>query len=149
MNPLVIVLDAGPLSAILYAKRGSAIETWYNDHLAAGTKFVIPEVADYEVRRLLVKRKAVARIARLDELIKTVYYHPISTSVMHHAADAWAACRLRGQPFTVDDRFDGDAVFVGHVRVLEAAGTQVLVATHDVADLSPWVDAYEWQDIEP
>jgi len=59
---------------------------------------MLPEIADYEVRRELLRAGKVAGIGRLDELKSRLTYLPISTLVMLLAADFWAEARKRGRP---------------------------------------------------
>ncbi len=145
-----VLLDAGPLAEIVYARRRDApILTWWESLIVSGFIVALPEIADYEVRRLLLMRRAEARVRRLDELGDVMRYCPITTTVMRHAAAVWAEARQAGRPFTDDKRLDGDAVLCGHVRTLESSGARVVVATSDVGDLAGFADALRWQDIGP
>ena len=57
-----------------------------------------PEIADYEVRRELLRAGKTRGIERLDALLETFEYLPLSTVVMRDAALLWADVRKRGQP---------------------------------------------------
>ena len=53
----VIVLDAGILGLITNPKLSSesvACTSWLQIHLIAGSRIIIPEITDYEVRRELL-----------------------------------------------------------------------------------------------
>ena len=68
----VIVLDSAPLSLLCapVKKGGEAADCarWLAGLLAAGTRIVVPEIADYEVRRELIRAGKGSSIARLDTL---------------------------------------------------------------------------------
>ena len=63
----VIALDAGPLGLLMHRKGvapADACKAWLAKKIAAGVRIVVPEIADYEVRRELIRlgnRTAVAR----------------------------------------------------------------------------------------
>ena len=65
----VIVLDAGPLGLLTNPARTPevrAIHLWADAHMAAGHRFIVPAIADYEVRRELEQAKKTTGMARLD-----------------------------------------------------------------------------------
>lgn len=67
---MIIVLDSGPLGLLSNPMpRGSGNDAWEwaRAHAAAGASIVLPEIADYEVRRELVRARRAAGLARLDE----------------------------------------------------------------------------------
>lgn|GEM_PF-3238330 len=64
----VIVLDAGPLGLITNLKRSAesiACAQWLQSHITSGSRVVVPEIADYEVRRELLRANKIKGIARL------------------------------------------------------------------------------------
>ena len=64
----------------------------------SGNVLVVPEIADYEVRRELLRADKLHGIDRLN-LVKTTFaYLPITTAVMLKAAEFWAETRKRGRP---------------------------------------------------
>ena len=59
----VVVLDAGPLGILCAPpNKASVLEglTWFAAHWNAGSRIVIPEIADYEVRRELLRAEKAA-----------------------------------------------------------------------------------------
>jgi len=54
---------------------------------------VIPEIADYEVRRELLRAERTKGLARLDGLKGVLAFVPITTPAMLLAAEFWAAAR--------------------------------------------------------
>ncbi len=53
------MLDAGPLGLITNPNLSSesvACAQWLQTHIKSGSRIIIPEIADYEVRRELLRR---------------------------------------------------------------------------------------------
>ena len=63
----------------------------------------LPETADYELRRELLRMKSSGSIRRLDELKTRLRYAPITTEAMLKAAELWAEARSAGKP-TADEK---------------------------------------------
>ncbi len=94
-----MMLDAGPLGLITNPKLSAesvACAQWLQTHLRLGSRIIIPEIADYEVRRELVRANKTKGIARLDDLAKLLEYLPIKTVAMRQAAKLWAQARQQG-----------------------------------------------------
>jgi hypothetical protein len=56
----VIILDTGPLGLVTNPKLSAesiACAQWLQTHVTAGNRVIIPEIADYEVRRELLRLK--------------------------------------------------------------------------------------------
>jgi hypothetical protein len=53
----------------------------------------VPEIADYEMRRELLRANKVSGIERLNVIKNTLAYLPITTAVMLRAAQFWAQAR--------------------------------------------------------
>lgn len=63
-----VVLDAGPIGLITNPKlssQGVACNRWLQSHLKSGNRIIIPEIADYEVRRELLRANKKKGLARL------------------------------------------------------------------------------------
>src|SRR5438067_9231968 len=81
-----VVLDSGPLG-LLAKRRGHSEEVstcheWLRRLTELGTTFYIPEIADYEVRRELLRMNHVAGVTRLDVLCHVATYMPITTEAI-------------------------------------------------------------------
>jgi predicted nucleic acid-binding protein len=63
----------------------------------------IPEIADYEVRRELLRADKFKGIRCLDDLQKYLDYIPLTTQTILKAAQFWAKVRKQGMP-TADNR---------------------------------------------
>jgi hypothetical protein len=69
----IIVLDSGPLGLITNPKlspESIACTQWLQAHITSANRIIIPEIADYEVRRELLRANKKKGIARLDDLAK-------------------------------------------------------------------------------
>jgi hypothetical protein len=70
----IIVLDTGPVGLLACDRRrnpeADAIHRWKAQARANGVIIVIPEIADYEVRRELIRAGATAGLGRLDAIQK-------------------------------------------------------------------------------
>lgn len=109
----VILLDSGPLGLITNPKlspQSIACNQWLQYHLKSYSSVIIPEIADYEIRRELLRANKIKGIARLDDLAELIEYFPITTVAMRQAAKLWAQARQQGQPTagdkTIDCRYD-------------------------------------------
>jgi len=89
----VILLDTGPLGLITNPKlspESVACAQWLQTHITAGSRVIVPEIADYEVRRELLRANKTKGIVRLDDLAKFLEYLPMTTPAMRQAAQLWA-----------------------------------------------------------
>jgi predicted nucleic acid-binding protein len=77
---------------------------------AAGVRVYVPEIADYEVRRELIRAGKTAGLRRLDQVKTTLDYATITTDVMIRAAELWAQARNRGLAPTPPEALDGDVI---------------------------------------
>lgn len=117
------------------------------ESLTSGAQVLIPEIADYEVRRELLRANKTRSVARLNGLKSVLGYLPITTRVMLRAAELWAQARNMGKPTASDQALDADMILVAQAALLIADGDSVIVATTNVSHLSLFVPAARWQDI--
>jgi len=144
----VVFLDAGPLGLVTNPRRSpqsAACAAWLQSLVTSGVRIIIPEIADYEVRRELLRANKTAGIARLDALTAGLEYLPITTPAMREAAAFWAAARQQGQPTAGDKTIDGDMILAAQAVTLGAA--DFVIATTNVDHLSRFVTAKLWQAI--
>ncbi|WP_446389252.1 type II toxin-antitoxin system VapC family toxin [Coleofasciculus sp. B1-GNL1-01] len=148
----IVLLDSGPLGMVTTPKAKSPIyqecKRWFNSLEPKGYTVVLPEIADYEVRRELLRAGKVAGIRRLDQLKAAITYRPITTEVMLKAAELWAEARRRGKPTADSKALDGDVILAAQAILVEEEGNEVIVATTNVRHLSQFVDAREWRLIQ-
>jgi predicted nucleic acid-binding protein len=142
----LIVLDSGPLG---YATnpRASPVNVrcsrWIDDLLASGDQVVIPEIADFEVRRGWLRTRQPLAIERLNGLKATLLYGPITTEAMMLAAEFWADARHRGFATAGDQALDADVILAAQAVTL--GGT--VVATTNVGHLARYTQAQLWEEI--
>ena len=148
--PRIIVLDSGPLSDVsrpIGHIIGDRCRAWVSSLTAKGDNFVVPEIADYEVRRELARKGYRAGLARLDSLMSSGFvYAPVTTDAWRRAAAFWGVVRNLGKPTAPPDALDGDAILAGQAAVLGLPGDPVIIATTNVGHLGrfPGIDARLW-----
>ena len=85
---------------------------------------VVPDVADYEVRRELTRIRASASLRRLDELVILggLLYAAVTTVEWRKAAEFWADARTRGLPTASRDSLDADVVLAACAATIGQPG---------------------------
>ncbi len=144
----VVLLDAGPLGLVTNPRRSPqsvACARWLGKASAAGARIVVPEIADYEVRRELLRAKKARGLAYLDALIGKVSYLPITTEAMRRAAEFWAQTRQHGRPTASDKAIDADMILAA--QAITMGERALVVATTNVGHLAHFVRAALWIDI--
>ena len=147
-----VVLDTTPLGLASTRRnhpQGDNCCAWLDALRLAGVRVVVPEIADYEVRRELLRLNALTGLRRLEALVLGLVYDPITTAVMRQAAAFWADVRRRGLPTAADAALDGDAILAAQAALLGAPGDTVEVATANPAHLGrfPGINAREWASV--
>lgn len=84
-------------------------------------ELVVPELADFELRRKLLHIKSHWSLAQLDRLATDLVYLPITTAIMQDAARLWAEARSRGVPTAPPQGLDGDVILAA--QALSVQGT--------------------------
>ena len=92
MASRAVLLDAGPLGLVTNPKRSPRSLACANgfSHSSPEESIAIPEIADYEVRRELLRANKTKGLAQLDAFANLLEYLPLTTSAMHQAALFWA-----------------------------------------------------------
>jgi predicted nucleic acid-binding protein len=115
---VAVRLDSGPLGMISHPRASAEIVEWVARLVVCGVEILIPEVADYEVSRELLRAGRGREIARLDSLRVSLGFVPISSDTMLRAAVFWADARRRGRPTASDQSLDADAILAGQAATL-------------------------------
>ena len=121
----IIVLDTGVLGMLVHpSETGEPREckAWLKQVVLRGAYVYVPEIADYELRRELLRMKSAESIKRLDELKTRLHYAPITTVAMLKAAEHWATARSAGKPTAEDKALDGDAILAAQSVLLSPIG---------------------------
>ena len=133
-----VILDTTPLGITTGRQdkiETQAIRNWAMSLALRGCKLYVPEIADYEVRRELIRAGKLAGLVRLDLFVNTSEFIPISTSIMRNAAEIWADARNQGIATADVQALDGDVIVVAQSISLNLDRSRFVVATENVAHL--------------
>ena len=149
-----VFLDTGPLGLVTNPKRTPdtiAAAQWVFAMEAAGHRLLVPAIADYEVRRELVragKRRGIARL-NLFNAAEPDRFLSLTDAALLLGADLWARAR-NARTSTADPKeLDGDVLIAAQVLELGLPTLQLVVATVNVSHLSLFVPADLWTNIKP
>jgi predicted nucleic acid-binding protein len=121
-----IALDASPLGLLSHPNEQrphvKEIRMWLTARLAEGSEVFLPEIADYEVRRELLRVGKANSVHRLDALQDTLTYLPLDTATMHRAAEMWATARSHGTPTADPREIDADVILAAQAERAGAVG---------------------------
>jgi predicted nucleic acid-binding protein len=148
----IALLDSGPLGLAcckpsqVQARR---CQTWLDDLEANGFTVMIPAIADFEVRRELLRVRAASKLKRLADLRDRFAIRDITTEALERAAEFWATLRRAGIPTAGNESLDADAILAGVAATTGQPGDSVIVATSNVRHLARFsgVDARPWETI--
>jgi len=159
--PIAVILDETPLSLLTQKQghpQGDVCKAWYLALEAAGSRFYVPEIADYELRRELLRAAAksgsTASIGRLDVFIaaEADRYLPLTTPAVRLAAALWAQARNQGRTTAPPEALDGDTLIAAQAVLFNPAAfglSATVVATANVGHLSALTNALLWSSITP
>ncbi len=140
------LLDTGPLGLLAHNRpaRRTAIQNWLTQEMAGGAVVYISEVADFEVRRELIRlvraRKIPpSRLNRLDRLATLCTYLPVTTAMWRHAAELWAGARSRAEPIAAGGALDADVLIAAQADAVGAT-----VVTNNPGHIGRWVAVLSW-----
>lgn len=146
----IILLDAGPLGLLAHphpTPLSLLCRKWAQDVQAAGSMIHIGEIADYEVRRELLRARKVRSVERLNQLKTDFGYIGITTAAMLQAATYWAHLRQQGIPTADNAALDADVILAAQAALLVRMGHSVVIATTNTRHLVRLVAADLWQNI--
>ena len=136
-----LLLDTGVLGQVCHPRKYSDVRAWAL-RAALAHDILVPEVADYELRRELIRIGAHRSLDHLDELERELRYVPISTAVWRDAAQLWAMQRRRGRPTAGHASLDCDVLLTA--QALAEGGT---VITFNTRHFTGVVEALTWQEV--
>jgi predicted nucleic acid-binding protein len=143
----VVLVDAGPLGMLTHPRPNVEILRWLRRLRRAGAFAMVPEIADYEVRRELLRIDSKISLDRLDTLKATIGYVPITTATMLKAAEFWADARRNGRPTAPDLALDGDVILAAQAFEMASQGHDAVIATTNVRHLEQYASAQKWDEI--
>ena len=128
---------------VCHPRRHGDVKLWLRGaRRVSGHLLYLPEVADFELRRELLRIPSVASLRELDRLPLEILYLPITTAVMRDAASLWATLWNTGRPLGTADALGADVILAAQARAVRAT-----VVTENVAHLGRMVDAVTWRDV--
>jgi predicted nucleic acid-binding protein len=146
----LIVLDTGVLGMVTNPQASPEVNEcnqWLESLVRKEKYIVVSEIADYEIRRELLRADKIRGIARLDALKAAALYLPITTQTMLKAAEFWATARKQGKPTADDKALDGDVILAAQAFLLSQRGHDIVIATTNVKHPSLFVTAKHWSGI--
>lgn len=145
----LILLDAGPLGMISHprADRNKEILEWVIFALEKGYQIVVPEIADYEIRRELCRSDKILGLRRLDSLKMELGFLSINSDAMLKAAELWAYVRKQGKPTAGDAELDADAILAAQAITAQTEERETVIATCNVKHLELFTTAKLWSEI--
>ena len=149
------VLDASPLMlacrarSVEHVRESARFVDWKARALEHGARFIVPAVADFEVRRKLLHLRDLKAVDRLDDVIGRMTNLDIAPGVMKTAAELWAAARSAGRSLGDDRELNADVILAAQVLRFAGAGDRVTVVTENRDHLALFVDAWSWKDLTP
>jgi predicted nucleic acid-binding protein len=149
-----VFLDTGPLGLLTKPARAAevfAIQQWAARLRRAGVDLYVPEIADYEVRRELMRAGKKTGLARLDAFLAA---QPdrlvvITTTAIRRAAELWAEARNKGYATAHPLALDGDVLVAAAALTFGLPAGAYMVATDNLRHLARYVAADEWRNIQP
>ena len=117
----------------------------------AGHRFIVPAIADYEVRRELQRAAKTAGLAALDAWNNAApdRYLPLTDSALRLGATLWARARYAGTATADPKELDADVLIAAQAIDLGLPPTEFIVATVNVGHLALFVPADRWANITP
>ena len=151
---LTVVLDAGPLGLLTNPKRPPETVkalAWAVSMRRAGHRFIVPAIADYEVRRELERAGKTNGITALDAWNQAApdRYLPLTDSALRLGARLWAQARKAGTATADPKELDGDVLIAAQALDMGLPLSDFMIATVNVGHLALFVPADLWTNIMP
>ena len=151
---LTVFLDAGPLGLITNPKKTPdtiAADKWVFDMEAVGHRFVVHAIADYEVRRELVRAGKTQGILRLNAFnaADPNRFLSVTDAALLLGADLWARARNAGTTTADPKELDGDVLIAAQALDTKMSLSNFIIATVNVGHLALFVPADLWTNIKP
>ncbi|MBH8572650.1 hypothetical protein I8752_06410 [Nostocaceae cyanobacterium CENA369] len=144
----VILLDTHPLSQVTHPKAEPKVKQWLQSLDKSETNIGVPEIADYELRRELLRQGKQKSIDRLNQLSQ-ICLIPLTHETMQKAAELWAWVRNQGKPTATDDSLDGDVILTAQAILQLRSFDEVTVVTTNLKHISRFesegIFVVDWQ----
>lgn len=143
-----VILDSstvGTLSNPSQTGDPAKCNEWLEALLASGRRVILPGIAEFEVRRELIRAKKTKSLRRLDKLIASLEFIPMTQEALDQAAILWAEARNKGRPGAGSKSLDGDVILVAQVQPLDLIDP--IIATSNPRHFALFMHADLWQNI--
>lgn len=138
-----LMLDTGVLGMVCHPRKHGDVRLWFRGVLGFRSHTVlVPEIADYELRRKLLHLGATTSLAMLDMLGRNATYIPLDTATMRDAASLWARLRAGGAPTERDEALGVDAILAAQALRFDAT-----VVTDNSKHLGRMVATLAWNQV--
>lgn len=130
-----VLLDTHPLSQVTHPQVNPKVQQWLRSLGKTETVIRVPEIADYELRRELLrqgKRKSIDRLNKLSQICLI----PLTPETMRKAAELWAWERNQGKPTASNESLDGDVILAAQAILQLKSFDQVIVVTTNLKHIS-------------
>lgn len=141
-----LMLDTNVLGFVCHPRKHEDVRAWFHSLLTQESpphEILIAEIADYELRRELLRIKSTSSLKRLDLLAEELTYVPLDTATLRHAASLWASLRNAGAPTADEGALDGDVILAA-----QAIRSDAVVVTENVRHLARMVPAVRWPEVQ-
>src|SRR5579883_1566371 len=151
---LTVFLDTGPLGILANPRRPPetvSAPRWAIAMIRAGHRFIVPAIADYEVRRELIRSAKTAGLAALDAWNSAApdRYLPLSDTALRLGAKLWASARNAGTATADPKELDADVLIAAQALDMGLPSSDFIIATVNVGHLSLLAPADLWTNINP
>ena len=149
-----VFLDTGPLGLVTNPKRTPdtiAAAQWVYLMEAAGHRFLVPAIADYEVRRELTRAGRIRGIARLNAFnaAGAGRLFSVTNAALLLAANLWAQARNAGTPTADPKELDADVIIAAQALDMGLPASDFIIATGNVSHISLFAPCDLWTNIKP
>lgn len=136
-----LLLDTAVVGEICHPRKYDDVRAWFA-RAAAAHEMLLSEVADYELRRELLRIDSRRSLDRLDELTRELRYIPVTTATWRAAARLWALQRKAGRVTAAEGGLDGDVLIAA-----QALAENAVIVTPNTRHFDSMVRAVTWQEV--
>ena len=129
------------MGEICHPRKYDDVRAWFA-RAAAAHEMLLSEVADYELRRELLRIDSRRSLDRLDELTREIRYIPVTTATWRAAARLWALQRKAGRVTAAEGGLDGDVLIAA-----QALAEDAVIVTPNTRHFDSMVRAVTWQEV--
>ncbi|MEH2410309.1 type II toxin-antitoxin system VapC family toxin [Nostoc sp.] len=143
-----VLLDTHPLSQVTHPKVNPKVQQWLRSLGKIETVIRVPEIADYELWRELLRQGKQKSIDRLNKLSQ-ICLIPLTPETMQKAAELWAWVRNQGKPTASNESLDGDVILAAQAIIQLKSFDEVIVITTNIKHISRFesqgICVVDWQ----